>query len=147
MVMSVIKPMMLAATAAWAAHLPATAAPVTATDQESVAVHGQFTYVEQETSRFNAPYAGANSLSPDRGAETVDATLYLGTRLWPGAEGWINGEIDQGFGLDDTLGVAGFPSGEAYKIGKHEPYLRLERLFLRQTLNLAGHPETVDPAS
>src|SRR5580704_8222535 len=147
MVMSVIKPMILAAAAAWAAHLPATAAPVTATDQESFAVHGHFTYVEQETSRFNAPYAGPNSRSPDRGAETVDATLYLGTRLWPGAEGWINGEIDQGFGLDDTLGVAGFPSGEAYKIGKHEPYLRLPRLFVRQTFNLDDTRQKVDAAA
>ncbi len=102
---------------------------------ESFAVHGQFTYVEQETSNFNAPYAGPNSLSPGRGAETVDATLYLGKRLWRGAEAWINGEIDQGFGLDDTLGAAGFPSGEAYKIGKNQPYLRLPRLFVRQTLS------------
>ena len=110
-------------------------------------MHGQFTYVEQETSGFNAPYSGANSLSPDRGAETTDATLYLGARLWPGAEGWINGEIDQGFGLDDTLGAAGFPSGEAYKIGKNQPYLRLPRLFIRQTLNLDDAPQAVDAAA
>jgi high affinity Mn2+ porin len=110
-------------------------------------LHGQFTYVEQETSGFNAPYSGANSLSPNRGAETTDATLYLGARLWPGAEGWINGEIDQGFGLDDTLGAAGFPSGEAYKIGKNEPYLRLPRLFIRQTLNLDDAPQSVDAAA
>jgi high affinity Mn2+ porin len=114
---------------------------------EVFAVHGQFTYVEQETSGFNAPYSGANSLSPDRGAETTDATLYLGARLWPGAEGWINGEIDQGFGLDDTLGAAGFPSGEAYKIGKDQPYLRLPRLFIRQTLNLDDAPQAVDAAA
>src|SRR3979490_2362065 len=129
--MNIPKRLMLTA-AIWAAPLPAEITPATAADEESSAVHGQFTYIEQESSGFNAPYAGPNSLSPDRGAETADATLYLGVRLWPGAEGWINGEIDQGFGLDDTLGVAGFPSGEAYKIGKHEPYLRLPRLFLRQ---------------
>jgi high affinity Mn2+ porin len=118
-----------------------------ATDEpsaEAFAVHGQFTYVEQETSAFNAPYAGPNSLSPDRGAETTDVTLYLGARLWSGAEGWINGEIDQGFGLDDTLGVAGFPSGEAYKVGKRQPYLRLPRLFVRQTLNLDDTRQSVD---
>jgi high affinity Mn2+ porin len=114
---------------------------------ESFAVHGQFTYVEQETSGFNAPYAGPNSLSPNRGAETIDATLYLGAALWPGAEGWFNGEIDQGFGLDDTFGVAGFPSGEAYKIGKNQPYLRLPRLFIRQTLNLDGSRQSVDAAA
>ncbi len=103
--------------------------------------------MEQETSDFTAPYAGANSLSPNRGAETVDAALYLGARLWRGAEAWINGEIDQGFGLDDTLGVAGFPSGEAYKIGRSRPYLRLPRLFLRQTLDLGEAGETVDAAA
>jgi len=114
---------------------------------ENSAVHGQFTYVEQETSDFDAPYAGTNSLSPDRGAETVDLTLYLGARLWAGAEGWIDGEIDQGFGLDDTRGVAGFPSAEAYKVGGDKPYLRLPRLFIRQTLNLGETVEAVDSAA
>ncbi len=49
-----------------------------AADDETWAVHGQFTYVEQSTSDFNAPYSGPHSLSPDKGAETTDATLYLG---------------------------------------------------------------------
>src|ERR1700679_1796199 len=79
---------------------------------EKFAVHGQFTYIEQETSAFAAPYSGPNSLLPDKGAETTDATLYLGARVWSGTELWINPELDQGFGLDDTLGAAGFPSGE-----------------------------------
>jgi high affinity Mn2+ porin len=134
-------------TAAIVTQFPVTAATITTADEESYAVHGQFTYVEQETSAFNAPYAGHNSLSPDRGAETTDATLYLGARLWPGAEGWIDGEVDEGFGLDDTLGAAGFPSGEAYKIGKNQPYLRLPRLFVRQTLNLDDTLQTVDAAA
>jgi high affinity Mn2+ porin len=127
--------------------LPRAASASDAPPAESFAVHGQLTYVEQETSAFNAPYAGANSLSPNRGAETVDITLYLGAHLWPGAEGWINGEIDQGFGLDDTLGVAGFPSGEAYKVGKRQPYLRLPRMFLRQTLNLDETRQSVDASA
>ena len=112
---------------------------------EQFAVHAQFTYTEQETSDFNAPYRGANSLTPDRGAETVDATLYLGAHIWPGAEIWISPEIDQGFGLDDTLGVAGFPSGEAYKVGKNQPYVRLQRLFVRETFNLDDRREPIEP--
>ena len=92
--------------------------------------------MEQRALAFHAPYRGPNSLSPNRGRETVDATLFAGARLWSGAEVWINPEIDQGFGLDDTLGVAGFPSGEAYKIGRNQPYLRLPRAFLRQTVHL-----------
>ncbi|HEY6482678.1 MAG TPA: carbohydrate porin [Steroidobacteraceae bacterium] len=114
-------------------------------DPGRFAVHGQFTYVEQEASNFRAPYRGPNSLTPDRGRETTDATLYLGARLWPGAEGWIVPEIDQGFGLDDTLGLAGFPSGEAYKVGRNKPYLRLPRLFIRQSHDLGGTTEDVPP--
>jgi len=114
---------------------------------ERFAIHGQVTYVEQETASFRAPYSGPNSLSPNLGRETVDATLFLGARLWPGAEGWITPEIDQGFGLDNTLGVAGFPSGEAYKVGKNQPYLRLPRVFVRQTVNLDATREAVGGAA
>jgi high affinity Mn2+ porin len=123
---------------------PASAA---ADDGERFAVHGQFTYVEQQTSDFTAPYRGTNSLSPRIGDETVDATLYLGARLWSGAEAWLDAEIDQGRGLDNTLGVAGFPSGEAYKVGKNQPYLRLPRLFLRQTVDLDDTPMHVEGAA
>jgi high affinity Mn2+ porin len=115
-----------------------------AADEDAFALHGQFTYVVQATSDFNAPYRGPNSLSPNNNEETTDATLYLGWRLWKGAEIWINGELDQGFGLDDTLGVAGFPSGEAYKVGNNHPYIRMPRLFVRQTVNLDGSPENVE---
>jgi len=112
--------------------------------EELFAVHGQATYVEQQTDSFRAPYAGTNSLSSDRGRETADVTLAVGARLWPGAEGWITPEIDQGFGLDNTLGVAGFPSGEAYKVGRNQPYLRLARMFVRQTVDLGGAMEGVE---
>ena len=82
------------------------------------------------------PVPGPNSLSPDPGPGDLRCDAYLGARLWSGAEAWLNPEIDQGFGLDDTLGVAGFPSGEAYKVGRKHPYLRLPRAFMRQTLDL-----------
>lgn len=118
-----------------------------ADDGERFAVHGQFTYVEQQTSDFTAPYRGTNSLSPRIGDETVDATLYMGARLWSSAEAWLDAEIDQGRGLDNTLGVAGFPSGEAYKVGKNQPYLRLPRLFLRQTVDLDDTPMQVEGAA
>ena len=118
-----------------------------AADDEAFAVHGQLTYIEQETSGFNAPYRGANSLTPNKGAQTSDVTLYLGAKPWSGAEVWINGELEQGFGLDDTLGAAGFPSGEAYKVGKNQPYFRLQRAFVRQTLDLGGTPQKVEAAA
>src|ERR1700723_2662564 len=112
--------------------------------EERFVLHGQFTYVEQATDSFRAPYAGPNSLSPNQGRETTDLTLYAGAQLWSGAEIWINPEIDQGFGLDNTLGLAGFPSGEAYKVGKNQPYLRLQRLFVRESLALDGDREAIE---
>lgn len=123
------------------------AADAAAPEAETFAVHGQFTYVEQEDDSFHVPYAGTNSLTPDRGRETIDATLFVGARLWQGAEGWISGDVDQGFGLDNTLGVAGFPSGAAYKVGKDQPYLRLPRAFVRDSWDLGGAEEKVEGAA
>ena len=101
---------------------------------ESWSVHGQFTSVTQHHPHFGSPYEGPNSLTSAASTqETADATLFVGTRLWRGGEGYLNPEIDQGFGLSDTLGVAGFPSGEAYKVGKAKPYFRV------------GHMGTVMP--
>lgn len=115
---------------------------------ETWSLHGQITFVDQYHPAFKSPYRGANSLDPgSRGNETFDATLYLGARIWNGGEIYANPEIDQGFGLSNTLGVAGFPSGEAYKVGKSPPYFRLQRLFFRQSFDLGGGAEDVDPGA
>ncbi len=108
------------------------------------AVHGQTTYVNQYAPPFHAPYRGANSLDPNAGRETWDVTLYIGRRLWDGAELWINPEIDQGFGLSNTLGLAGFSSGEAYKVGNSYPYFRIPRAFIRQTIDLGGDTQKLE---
>ena len=115
---------------------------------EDWSLHGQTTFVDQYHPAFKSPYAGQNSLDPgSRGDETFDATLFAGIRLWQGGEAYANPEIDQGFGLSDTIGVAGFPSGEAYKIGKSTPYFRLQRLFFRQTFDLGGDIEAVESSA
>jgi high affinity Mn2+ porin len=120
----------------------ASAAAVAAEDWN---LHGQFTAVEQAHPGFHAPYSGANSLAPGgSGKETVDLTLFGGARLWHGAALYVDPEIDQGFGLSDTLGVAGFTSGEAYKVGARNPYFRLPRAFLRQVWSL---DDDGDPAA
>jgi high affinity Mn2+ porin len=108
-------------------------------------VHGQTTYVSQYAPPFHAPYRGSNSLDVNVGRETWDATAYIGRPLWEGAELWINPEIDQGFGLSNTLGVAGFTSGEAYKVGFTSPYFRLPRAFIRQTIDLGGDTQKLEP--
>jgi high affinity Mn2+ porin len=115
-----------------------------ALETDTFAFHGQATYLNQYDPPFRAPYGGQNSLAPNISRETADATLYAGMRLWKGAEAWINPEIDQGFGLSGSVGVAGFPSSEAYKVGANDPYLRLQRAFVRQTIDLGGEVQKVD---
>jgi high affinity Mn2+ porin len=108
-------------------------------------IHGQATFVSQYALPFHAPYGGQNSLDSNTGRETWDVTLYAGLRPWEGAELWINPETEQGFGLSNTLGIAGFPNGEAYKVGASYPYTRLQRIFVRQTIGLGGETEKVKP--
>lgn len=124
-------------------------APVQATTSDLhlpdwLAVHGQATFTLQGTPGFASPYVGTNSLTPHQRKETIDATLFLGLKPWKGGEVWINPEVDQGFGLSNTLGVAGFVSAEAYKVGKKHPYTRLQRLFFRQTIDLGGPESAVE---
>ena len=130
-----------------AAKAPAVVSTAQRATEERWAVHGQATFVLQGTPGFRSTYVGTNSLRPHQRKETFDATLFAGVRPWSGAEVWVNPEIDQGFGLSGTLGVAGFTSGEAYKVGKKHPYPRLQRAFLLQTINLGGATENVEAAA
>ena len=123
------------------------AVPALADDEEERwAIHGQSTLVWQYHPGFRSSgIRGPQSMDPrPRGAESFDATVYLGVRLWKGAEFWIDPEVDQGFGLSDTLGVAGYPNGEAYKVGQRDPYYKMPRGFLRQTFDLGGETEKVE---
>jgi high affinity Mn2+ porin len=113
--------------------------------QDRFNVHGQTTFAWQSYPAIRSPYEGPNSLpARGQGRETLDATLFAGIRLWEGAEVWLNPEIDQGHGLAETHGAAGFTSGEAFKQGFSYPYARMQRAFLRQTINLGGETGKAD---
>jgi high affinity Mn2+ porin len=116
---------------------------IDALELDRFAFHGQTTFTWQYAFPFHSPYSGRNSLAPNQGRETFDTTFYAGARLWDGAEFWINPEIDQGFGVSGTFGVAAFPSAESYKVGANYPYARLPRYFIRQTVDLGGELLTV----
>src|ERR1700737_2245968 len=126
--------------------IPVTPEQAEQVQPETWAIHGQSTFTWLLQPAFRSPYQGPHSLSPAaNGRETFDATLYAGVRPWRGAEIWINPEVDQGFGLSDTFGVAGYPSGEAFKVGKVDPYVLVQRGFLRQTIELGGETEKLEP--
>jgi high affinity Mn2+ porin len=106
--------------------------------------HVQNTDTVQGYPGFSAKYSGPNSLpSGGETRESVSLDLMAGVRLWPGAEAHIDGLMWQGFGVDNTLGVEGFPNGEAYRLGTGVPNGAIVRLFLRQTIGFGGEQEDV----
>ena len=107
-------------------------------------VHAQATFLPQAYPAFPSPYAGTNSL-PGGGQlqQTWTTTAFLGVRLWQGGEFYLDPELAQGFGLDGTLGLAGFPNGEAQKAGAAFPRIRPQRYYIKQTFGLGGEQEDV----
>ncbi|MEW6149063.1 MAG: carbohydrate porin [Bradyrhizobium sp.] len=112
------------------------------TESDRWEIHGQSTYLPQGYPSFPALYSGPNSLSPSRQAKaTWSNSLFLNARLWDGGEVYYNPELLQGFGLNDTVGAAGFPNGEAQKSNFPYPHYNASRLFVRQTFGFGGEQE------
>ncbi|HEV7408024.1 MAG TPA: carbohydrate porin, partial [Bradyrhizobium sp.] len=110
-------------------------------------IHGQTTYLPQGYPGFRALYTGANSLTPAPQTQaTWSNSLFLNVRLWEGGELYYNPELLQGFGLNDTVGAAGFPNGEAQKSNFPYPHYNTSRLFLRQTFGFGGEQEELASA-
>ncbi len=110
-------------------------------------IHGQTTYIQQGYPAFRARYSGPNSLTPAaQSQQTWSNSLFLNARLWDGGEVYYNPELLQGFGLNDTVGAGGFPSGEAQKSNFPYPHYNTSRLFLRQTFGFGGEQEELASA-
>ena len=106
--------------------------------------HVQNTIIGQGNFGYPAPYDGPQSLnSHGQLKETISLDLMGGVRLWRGAELHADAMMWQGFGLSQTLGVAGFPNGEALRNGDRIPNATFARVFLRQTIGLGGAAEIV----
>ena len=111
-------------------------------------VHGQTTFIASAYPPIRSPYASAYSLpGGGQGRETFTTTAFLGFRLWQGGEFYLNPELAQGFGFNGTLGLAGFPNGEAQKAGGTFPKIRPQRYYFRQTFGLGGEQEDVPDAA
>ena len=113
-------------------------------DSSDWTVHGQTTLIGQGYPSFRAPYGGTNSLpGAGQAQQTWTTTAFLGVRLWEGGELYFNPETAQGFGLNGTLGLAGFPNGEAQKAGAEYPRIRPQRYYFKQTFGFGGEQEDV----
>jgi hypothetical protein len=106
--------------------------------------YGQFTYISSWKLPFSAPYTNANgsvnSLVPDAERSfTGSFTLFIGLRLWRGAEGWLVPEVIAERSLSQLRGIGGsIQNFELQKTGSETPQLYRSRLYLRQTFEFGG---------
>ncbi len=113
-------------------------------DQEDWSLHGQATEIYQGYPSFHADYSGGNSLSSQvQERNTTTGTLFIGRRLWDGAEVYYDPEWYEGKGLSSSFGAAGFPNGEANKAGSWDFKENPARLFIRQVIGLGGPTERI----
>jgi high affinity Mn2+ porin len=115
-----------------------------AENQQNWNFHVQNTDIVQGYPGFSSQNSGPNSL-PNGGQtrETVSLDLMAGVRLWRGAEAHVDSMMWQGYGVNNALGVDGFPNGEAFRLGTGDPNGAITRLFIRQTIGLGGAQEDV----
>ena len=118
--------------------LAATSVLAQDTTAQKAGLHFQTTYVYQYKPAFAAAYSGPNSMSAtEEKQNSLTATLYLGIKLWHGAELYINPELAGGSGLSGAFGMAGSTNGESFRVGDPSPSVYLARGYVRQTFPLS----------
>jgi high affinity Mn2+ porin len=113
--------------------------------QENTSFHFQQTIITQYKPGFNAPYSGRNSLSPlTETQSSITATFFGNARLWKGATVIFDPELSGGAGLSQTLGVAGFPNGETFRVGGVQNKIYIARLFFQQIFEWGKEKDTLE---
>ncbi len=114
-------------------------------EDESWNAYGQFTYISSWKLAFPAAYTNLNgsinSLLPTAERSfTGTATLYLGVRLWSGAEAYLVPEVISELPFDQLRGLGGaIQNSELQKGGAEVPQVYHSRAFLKQTFGFGGH--------
>ena len=107
--------------------------------------HFQQTIITQTNLPFDAAYTGKNSLLPTQQTETsLTTTFYFGAKLWKGAQVYFNPELSGGAGISSTLGVAGFPNGETFRVGGVQNKLYIGRLYFKQNFEWGKEKDTLE---
>jgi high affinity Mn2+ porin len=118
-------------------------------DDEAWNAYGQVTDIWSLKLGFPAAYSGANSLLTKQELSfTETATLFVGMRLWPGAQYYLVPEVIAEKPLSDLTGLGGvIQNFELQKQGLRTPSPYVSRDYLRQTFDLGGdHVQTTsDP--
>jgi high affinity Mn2+ porin len=108
-------------------------------------LHEQATWIDQYHPSFESPYSGANSLlGTSENLRTFSFSVFSGIELPGDLDVLYTPEFFQGHGLSNTLGVAGFPNGEAVKAAFPNLHYNTSRLLLQRTFGLGGETEKVE---
>ncbi len=112
---------------------------------KKISIHVQSTIIPQYHFDFVSPYQGNNSSLPHEPVRTsFTGTLFAAYK--PAKHTYIvfNAEAGGGKGLSKTLGIAGFPNGETYRVGDPKPQLYVARLYVEQRFPLSSAKEKTD---
>lgn len=108
-------------------------------------LHGQATFLSQYHFDFKAIYSGENSLiTSEPAANSASATLYFNYKISDKTYFVFNPEMAGGKGLSKTLGIAGFPNGEVYRVGDPTPKPFIGRLYFEKRLALSKNKMEVE---
>jgi high affinity Mn2+ porin len=114
--------------------------------KERFSFHFQQTIITQYKPAFTAKYSGDNSLLTKSETESsITSTFYGAARLWKGAELFFNPEISGGAGVSKTLGAAGFPNGETFRVGSASPSIYIGRLYFKQNFEWGNEKDIITP--
>ncbi len=107
--------------------------------------HFMNTVVYQSHDAFSVPYSGIKSLNNNYETQiTVRNTWFLGLRLSKNTSIYVNPELAGGSGLSGVAGIAGFPNGEAFRVGSGQPKVYFARAFVRHHIPLTDKMESFD---
>ena len=113
-------------------------------------IYGQMTWIQQQQSKFNAPYTNlngsTNSLLPYSASTfTVTSTLYFGLKLWEGGEIYVAPEAISSLPLSDLKGLGStIQNFELQKNGAMTPRLYNSRSYFQQTFNFGGGTQQIE---
>ncbi|MFL9483927.1 carbohydrate porin [Chitinophagaceae bacterium LWZ2-11] len=112
---------------------------------KKLSLHFQVTAIPEYHFDIKSPYAGDNSLLASEPVKTsVTSTIFAAYKPFKNTYFVFNPEMAGGQGLSKTLGVAGFPNGEVYRVGDPAPRIFVARLYAEQRFPLSSKKEQVD---
>lgn len=115
-------------------------------EREGWFLRGQATIISQSKPWIRSLYEGPASITQkasSRNTESLD--VVVGRRLWENAEFVAVPTVTRGYGFSNSVGVASFPNGEAFRLGTTDPVVWLSRAFIRQTIDLGTETRGTDP--